>query len=185
MKKILCLPKLKIKRMKNPVLWAFALLGTMLVGCKSYVAESYGPIEFETVLEGPLFGSSVVDAQLEFEFKPGDFNINGEDVYSMIMQEITISTDYENGFGDFDNISFIISADGVDAANVATVKITDNSNSLTIAGLAEAEIKKFKNVKKFYLEITAVTKADIEDVYDDINIAGSFTMNIMVPEKKK
>jgi hypothetical protein len=171
--------------MKNPLFWALALIGITLVGCKSYVPETYGPIEFETMLEGPLFGSSVVDAQLEFEFSPGDFGINADEVHSMIMKEITITTDYENGFGDFDNISFIISADGVDAANVATVKITDNSNSLTIAGLSEAEIKKFKNVKKFYLEITAVTKADIEDVYDDINIAGSFTMNIMVPEKKK
>lgn len=179
------MPERKIKRMKNPILWVFALLGVMLVGCKSYVAEPYGPIEFETILEGPLFGSSVVDAQLQFEFNPGNFNINGEEVYSMAMQEITISTDYENGFGDFDNISFIISADGVDAANVATVKIKDNSNTLTIQGLSEAEIKKFKNVKTFYLEITAVTKPDIEDVYDDINITGSFTMNIMVPEKKK
>jgi hypothetical protein len=34
------------------------------------------------------------------------------------------------------------------------------------------------------MEITAVTKDDIEDIYEDINIKGSFTMDIMVPEKK-
>ena len=67
---------------------------------------------------------------------------------------------------------------------MATIKITDNSNSLTIPGLSEAEIKKFKDVKTFYMEITAVTKDDIEDIYEDINIKGSFTMDIMVPEKK-
>lgn len=171
--------------MKKSILGVFALLGATLIGCTNYVPEAYGPVEFETTLEGPLFGSSVVDAQLEFEFTPEDFGIGADDVHSMVMKEIVLTTDYENGFGDFDNISFIISADGVDAANVATVKITDNSNTLTIAGLAEAEIKKFKNVKTFYMEITAVTKPDIEDVYDDINIMGSFTMNIMVPEKKK
>ncbi len=175
----------KMKTMKTPILWSVALLGITLFGCKSYVPETYGPIEFEAMLEGPLFGSSVVDAQMEFEFKPGDFGINEDDVYSMIMKEITLSTDYENGFGDFDNISVIISADGVEAANVATIQITDNSNTLTIPGLAEAEIKKFKRVKTFHMEITAVTKPDIEDVYDDIYINGSFTMHIMVPEKKK
>lgn len=175
----------KMKTMKTPILWSVALLGIALFGCKSYVPETYGPIEFEAMLEGPLFGSSVVDAQMEFEFKPGDFGINEDDVYSMIMKEITLSTDYENGFGDFDNISVIISADGVEAANVATIQITDNSNTLTIPGLAEAEIKKFKRVKTFHMEITAVTKPDIEDVYDDIYISGTFTMHIMVPEKKK
>jgi hypothetical protein len=171
--------------MKNKYFWVYTILGVILFGCKSYEPQTYGEIDFETVLEGPLFGSSVVDAQLEFSFNPSEFGINPDEVHSMVMKEITISTDYENGFGDFDNISFIISADGVDAANVATVKIADNRSTLTIPGLPEAEIKKFKNVKTFYLEITAVTKPDIEDVYDDINISGSFTMNIMVPEKKK
>jgi hypothetical protein len=102
----------------------------------------------------------------------------------MVMKEIVLTTDYENGFADFDNISVIISADGVEAANVATMKIKDNGNTLTIPGLTEAEIKDFKGVKKFYMEITAVTKDDIEDIYEDINIKGSFTMDIMVPEKK-
>jgi hypothetical protein len=170
--------------MKKPILGVIALLGATLIGCTNYVPATYGPVEFETMLEGPFFASSVADAQLEFEFTPKNFGIGAEDVHSMVMKEITISTDYVNGFGDFDNISFIISADGVEAANVATIKITDNSNSLTIPGLSEAEIKKFKDVKTFYLEITAVTKDDIEDIYEDINIKGSFTMDIMVPEKK-
>lgn len=167
--------------MKNPLFWAFALLGSTLVGCKSYVPETYGPVEFETTLEG--YGGSVVDALMEFEFDPSAFGIEANDVHSMIMKEITISTSAENGFGDFDNISFIISADGVEAANVATVKINDESQTITIPGLAEAEIKKFKNVKTFYLEITAVTKS--EDYFDDLDLTGSFTLNIMVPEKKK
>jgi len=181
MKKIVCLPKRKTKRMKKPILWAVALIGIALVGCKSYVPETYGPVEFETTLEG--YGGSVVDALMEFEFDPSAFGIDGNEVHSMIMNEITISTDAENGFGDFKNISFIMSADGVEAANVATVKINDDSQTITIPGLAEAEIKKFKDVKTFYLEITAVTKS--EDYFDDLAITGSFTMNIMVPEKKK
>jgi hypothetical protein len=167
--------------MKKPILWAVALIGIALVGCKSYVPETYGPVEFETTLEG--YGGSVVDALMEFEFDPSAFGIDGNEVHSMIMNEITISTDAENGFGDFKNISFIMSADGVEAANVATVKINDDSQTITIPGLAEAEIKKFKDVKTFYLEITAVTKS--EDYFDDLAITGSFTMNIMVPEKKK
>ena len=176
--------RIKNKPMKNPLLWSATIFAAILIGCTSYAPEKYGPIEFETFLEGPLFASGVVDAQIEFEFTPSEFGINIDDVHSMVMNEITLSTDYENGFGDFDNISVIISADGVEAANVATIQITDNSNTITIPGLKEAEIKDFKDVKTFFMEITAVTKADIEDIYDDINLKGSFTMDIMVPEKK-
>jgi len=170
--------------MKKPILGVLALFGATLIGCTNYVPATYGPVEFETMLEGPFFASSVADAQLEFEFKPEDFGIGADDVHSMVMKEIVLTTDCENGFADFDNISVIISADGVEAANVATMKIKDSGNTLTIPGLTEAEIKDFKGVKKFYMEITAVTKDDIEDIYEDVNIKGSFTMDIMVPEKK-
>lgn len=171
--------------MKKPILGIFALLGATLIGCTNYVPEDYGPVEFESFFEGPLYAGSVVDATIEFEFKPENFGITADEVHSMVMKEITLNTDYENGFGDFENISFIISADGVEAANVATVKVSDNSKTLTIPGLSEAEIKKFKNVDKFYLQITAVTKSDLEDTYEDVPFSGSFTMNIMIPEKKK
>jgi hypothetical protein len=100
------------------------------------------------------------------------------------MKEIKITTDYENGFGDFDNILCSIMADGVQSEKVGTIKIEGSPKELIIPGLSESEIEEFKNVKKFHLEITAVTKPGIEDVYEDINIKGAFVMNIMVPEKK-
>lgn len=167
----------------------FLLLATVglfvVSSCKSYEPETYGPIEFESSFEGPLFGEMVVDALIELDFTPEDYGINRDEIHSMILQEIRISTDYENGFGDFDNILFSIMADGVQSEKVATMKIEGSPNELVVPGLSESEIKKFKNVKKFHLEITAVTKPDIEDVYEDIDIQGSFTMNIMVPQKKK
>jgi hypothetical protein len=171
--------------MKKTLILALAFVGLGLNSCTNYEPASYGPVEFESFFEGPLYAGSVVDAIIELDFAPQDYGINADEVHSMVMKEIVLNTDYENGFGDFDNISFIISADGVEAANVATIKIKDNSNTLTIPGLSEAEIKKFKGVKKYYLQITAVTKADLEDTYEDVPFTGSFTMNIMVPEKKK
>lgn len=156
-----------------------------LASCKSYEPEVYGPVEFESSFEGPLFGDMVVDALVELEFDPENFGINREEIHSMIMQEIKISTDYENGFGDFDNILFSVMADGVQSEKVATVKINGSPNELIVPGLTESEIKKFKGVKKFYLEITAVTKPELDEVYEDIAFRGSMTMNIMVPEKKK
>ena len=78
--------------MKKPILGVIALLGATLIGCTNYVPATYGPVEFETMLEGPFFASSVADAQFEFEFTPKDFGINAEDVHSMVMKEITIST---------------------------------------------------------------------------------------------
>jgi hypothetical protein len=171
--------------MKNKIL-LLPMLGLLfLSSCKSYEPENYGPIEFDTVFEGPFFGEMVVDALVELEFSPEDYGINRDEIHSMIMQEIKLSTDYENGFGDFDNILVSVMADGVQSEKVATIKIEGAPKELTIPGLSESEIKKFKNVKKFHLEITAVTKTDIEEVYDDIQVRGSFIMNIMVPEKKK
>jgi hypothetical protein len=161
----------------------FSLIG--LSGCTTYQPETYGPIEFEAVLEGPFFGEMVVDALVEMEFSPEEFGIKRDEIHSMIMQEIKLTTDYENGFGDFDNILVSLMADGVQSEKVATVKIEGSPKELIIPGLKESEIEEFKNVKKFHLEITAVTKPEIDDVYDDIEIKGSFVMNIMVPEKKK
>lgn len=162
------------------------LLGLILVSsCKSYEPENYGPIAFDTVLEGPFYGEMVIDALVEMDFSPEDYGIKRDEIHSMIMQEIKLSTDYENGFGDFDNILVSVMADGVQSEKVATIKIEGAPKELTIPGLSESEIKKFKNVKKFHLEITAVTKPEIEEVYDDIEVRGSFIMNIMVPEKKK
>lgn len=158
----------------------------VLNSCTNYQPEMYGPVEFETVLEGPRYAGSemVIDALVELDFTPEDFNINRDEIYSMIMNEITLTTDYENGFGDFDNILFSFIADGVQSEKVATVKIEGSPKELVIPGLSESQIKKFKNVKKFHLEITAVTRPDIEESYDDIEIKGSMVMNIMVPEKK-
>lgn len=171
--------------MRRLLIFLPLVLVLLLHACTNYQPEAYGPIEFETVLEGPFFGDMVVDAVVELDFDPKNFKIEKEEIHSMIMKEIKISTDYENGFGDFDNILFSIMADGVQSEKVATVKIEGSPKELVIPGLSESEIKKFKNVKKFYLEITAVTKPGLEEVYDDIPVKGSFTMNIMIPEKKK
>jgi hypothetical protein len=160
---------------------AMCLLG--LSSCRSYEPELYGPVEFESSFEGPLFGEMVVDALVELEFEPENFGINREDIHSMLMREIQISTDYKNGFGDFDNIQFSVMADGVKSEKVATIKINGSPKELLIPGLAESEIKKFKDVRKFYLEITAVTKPELYEVYEDIAFRGSMTMDIMVPEK--
>lgn len=177
---------LSLKSTMKKTLLLLAAIGIFVVSsCKSYEPETYGPVEFESYFEGPLFSEMVVDALVELDFKPEDYGINRDEIHSMILQEIRISTDYENGFGDFDNVLFSIMADGVQSEKVATIKIEGSPKELVVPGLNESEIKKFKNVKKFHLEITAVTKPDIEDVYEDINIQGSFTMNIMVPQKKK
>jgi hypothetical protein len=160
------------------------LVVSLLNSCTNYQPEKYGPIEFESVLEGPLFGEMVVDALVELDFSPEDFGIKRDEIHSMVMKEIKITTDYENGFGDFDNILCSIMADGVQSEKVGTIKIEGSPKELIIPGLSESEIEEFKNVKKFHLEITAVTKPGIEDVYEDINIKGAFVMNIMVPEKK-
>lgn len=159
----------------------------LMNSCTNYQPEKYGPIEFDAVLEGPRYGGSemVIDALVELDFRPEDYNINRDEIHSMVMNEIVLTTDYENGFGDFDNILFSFIADGVQSEKVATVKIDGSPKELVIPGLSESEIKKFKNVKKFHLEITAVTRPDIEESYDDIEIKGSMVMNIMVPEKKK
>lgn len=165
-----------------------SILGLFLYSsCTKYQPEEYGPIEFEAVFDTPRFENTenVVDVTIELDFTPEDFKINRDEIYSMTMKEIKITTDYENGFGDFDNIRFEIKADGVSSEVVGTMKVNGSPKELIIPGLNESEIKKFKNVNKYYLEITGVTKPDVEESYDDINIQGSFVMNIMVPEKNK
>jgi hypothetical protein len=170
--------------MKKYSLFALFSAGLFLGSCTNYAPMKYGPIEFTGAFEGPVFEQGVVDVHFDFDFKPEDYGIDRNDVYSMVMSEVKLTTDFENGFGDFENISCIIMADGVKAEKVGTLNIKGAPSEITIPGLTESEIKKFKNVKKFHFEITAVAKSGIDDIYDDINIAGSFTMNIMVPEKK-
>jgi hypothetical protein len=94
-----------------------------------------------------------------------------------------LTTTYENGFGDFDNILVSFIPDGAQSQKVGTISIEGSPKEIIIPGLKESEIAEFKDVKKFHLEITAVTKRGIEDIYDDIPIKGSFTMDIMIPEK--
>jgi hypothetical protein len=169
-------------RKYNLIAFFAALL--LLGSCTNYAPVQYGPVEFEGALEGPVFAQGVVDVYFDFDFKPEDYGIDRNDVYSMVMSEIKLSTDYENGFGDFHSITFSLMADGVKSEKVGTIGIEGSPNELSIPGLTESEIKKFKNVKKFHFEVTAIAKSDIEDIYDDINISGNFVMNIMVPEKK-
>jgi hypothetical protein len=129
--------------MKRIILF-LPILGLLVFSsCKSYEPETYGPITFETVLEGPFFAEMVVDALVELEFSPEDYGIKRDDIHSMIMQEIKLSTDYENGFGDFDNILVSVMADGVQSEKVATIKIEGSPQELIIPGLSESEIKKF------------------------------------------
>lgn len=157
------------------------LVATLFVmhSCTTYEPKEYGPVDFELLIEGPVFEGSVADGITTIAFKPEDFGINRDDIYSMKVKEIKITTDYEGGLGAFENIVFTIMTDDTETKEVASIKIEGNPSELTLKGLEEAEIKGFSKIDEFYLEIMGITK---EEGYDDIIIKGSLVMNVMVPE---
>jgi hypothetical protein len=161
---------------------AALFLTVLIVGsCTSYEPNEYGPIDFEITLEGPFFEGSIAEGIVTLPFKPEDYNIKRENIYSMIMKEIEISTDAEGGFGLFENVVFTVMTDNTKTKEVASKKIKSKTSSLKINGLKEAEIEGFKDTKEFHLEMMGITKNDMD--LDAITIKGKLTMNVMTPQK--
>jgi hypothetical protein len=165
-----------IKRLFVPLL-AIGLVSS----CTTYEPKVYGPVEFEITIEGPLFEGGVSDGMTTVKFNPEDFGISRDEVYSMKVSEITLTTDAEGGLGVFENLVFSVMTDDTETKEVASVKVEGNPKSLVIKGLEEAEIKGFKKIQEFYLEVVGIAK---DDGFDDINLKGTIKMNVMIPEKK-
>jgi hypothetical protein len=167
----------KIKILFFPIL-ALALF----FGCTSYEPKVYGPVDFEIELEGPFFKDGVTDGMTVVKFKPEDFGISRDEIFSMKVNEITLETDAEGGLGMFENLVFSVMTDDTETKEVANTKVKGNPKKLVIKGLQEAEIEGFKNIKKFYFEVTGITK---KDSFDNMKLKGTIKMDIMIPEKKK
>ncbi|MEN9302776.1 MAG: hypothetical protein RL264_1205 [Bacteroidota bacterium] len=166
----------KIKIITLPIL---ALL--LLIGCTNYEPKVYGPVEFEIELEGPFFKDGVCEGITTIQFKPEDFGIERSEIFSMKMNEIVLETDAVDGFSTFENLVFSVMTDKTETKEVATIKIKKNSKKLVIKGLQEAEIEGFKDINKFYFEVTGITK---KDSFDKIKLKGTIKMDIMIPDKK-
>jgi hypothetical protein len=82
--------------------------------------------------------------------------------------------------GAFENLVFAVMTDDTDTKEVASTKVKGNPKELKIKGLQEAEIEGFKGIKEFYLEVTCITKADLEE---NLKLKGTIKMDIMIPEK--
>jgi hypothetical protein len=177
----LCVFK-KNKRMKKINFLIIPLLTVLLIaGCKNYEPKVYGPVEFEIDLEGPFFKDGVTDGMTIIPFKPEDFGITRDEIFSMKVNEIALTTEAEGGFGMFENLVFSVMTDDTETKEVASTKVKSNSKELKIKGLQEAEIEGFKGIKEFYLEITGITK---EESFDDLKLKGTLKMDIMIPENK-
>jgi hypothetical protein len=161
---------------------AILLVSVALISaCTSYEPNEYGPVDFEITLEGPFFEGSIAEGIVTLPFKPEDYNIKRENIYSMIMKEIEVSTDAEGGFGLFENVVFTVMTDNTKTKEVASKKIKGNTSKVKINGLKEAEIEGFKDTKEFHLEMMAITKKDMD--LDAITIKGKLMMNVMTPQK--
>jgi hypothetical protein len=172
-----------MKNMKKIKILTFPLLAIMLLfGCTNYEPKVYGPVEFEITLEGPFFKDGVTDGMTIISFKPEDFGISRDEIFSMKVNEITLETDAEGGLGMFENLVFSVMTDDTETKEVANTKVKGNPKKLVIKGLQEAEIEGFKNIKKFYFEVTGITK---KDSFDNMKLKGTIKMDIMIPEKKK
>ena len=171
--KFSCMKKIKI--LFFPIL-ALALF----FGCTSYEPKVYGPVDFEIELEGPFFKDGVTDCMTVVKFKPEDFGISRDEIFSMKVNEITLKCESDSGLGAFENLVFAVMTDDTDTKEVASTKVKGNPKELKIKGLQEAEIEGFKGIKEFYLEVTCITKADLEE---NLKLKGTIKMDIMIPEK--
>lgn len=167
-----------MKKIKIIFIPIFALL--FLFGCTSYEPKVYGPVDFEIELEGPFFKDGVTDGMTVVRFKPEDFGISRDEIFSMKVNEITLKTESKAGLGAFENLVFSVMTDDTDTKEVASAKVKGNPKTLTIKGLQEAEIEGFKGIKEFYLEVTGITKEDAEE---NVKLTGTIKMDIMIPEK--
>ncbi len=167
-----------MKRLKQ--FFAFALVAIALVSCSSQEPKSYGPVEFEITIEGPVFEESVAEGVVTIPFKPEDFGIDRKEVHSMKLSEIQISTDHEEGLGAFNNLVFTIMTDNTESKEVASTKISGNPKEMTIKGLEESVIKGFDKTDQFYLEMSGITRKDFDD---NIVVKGKITLDVMVNKK--
>ena len=162
--------------------FSFALVLGFLVGaCTSYEPQVYGPQEYELTLEGPFFEGGVADGIATLKFDPEKFGLKRDQIHSMKLNEITVSCDHPDGMGIFENIVFSVMTDNTDTKELASKKIKGNAKEITIKGLDKAEIEGFANTKDFYLEMTGITRKDVEE---NIVIKGKLSLNIMIPEGK-
>ncbi len=159
---------------------AVVLLAFVIASCSSPKPKSYGPVDFEITIEGPIFEESVAEGVVTIPFKPEDFGIERKDVHSMILSEIQLTCDHPDGLGAFNNVVFTIMTDNTESKEVASEKIKGNPKELTIKGLKEAEIEGFDKTDQFYLEMTGISKKDFDD---NIVIKGKITLDVMVNEK--
>lgn len=167
-----------MKKISKIIAAVFLLL--LFVGCTSYEPKVYGPVDFEITLEGPFFKDGMTDGMTTVRFKPEDFDISREEIFSLKVNEITLQTESKDGLGIFENLVFSIMTDDTETKEVASTKVKGKPRKLTIKGLQEAEIEGFKNTKEFYLEVTGITKEDFED---NLKLKGTIKMDLMVPEK--
>lgn len=168
-----------MKKVKSLILPLLATI--LLLGCTNYEPKVYGPVDFEIELEGPFFKDGVTDGMTIVNFKPEDFGISRAEIFSMKVNEIKLETDAEGGLGMFENLVFSVMTDDTETKEVAAVKVNSKSKTMIIKGLQEAEIEGFKNIKKFYFEVTGITK---EDAFDNVKLKGTIKMDIMIPENK-
>jgi hypothetical protein len=156
-----------------PILFSFVLFSS----CSNYEAKKYGPVEFEIPVEGPIFSESVAEGVVTIPFNPEKFGISREEVHSMKLDEIHISVNHPDGLGVFNNVVFTVMTDNTESKEVASQKIKGNPKSLTIKGLEQAEIEGFSKTDKFYLEMTGISRKDIED---NLTIQGRLTLSVMI-----
>jgi hypothetical protein len=166
-------------KMKNYLkIFAVALVSVMLfASCANHEAKKYGPVEFEIPIEGPLFAESIAEGVVTIPFKPEDFGITRDEVHSMKLDEIEITTDHPDGLGLFNNVVFTVMTDNTESKEVASQKIKGSPKKLTIKGLDQAEIEGFSKTNQFYLEMTGISRKDIED---NLTVKGRLTLSVLI-----
>ena len=167
-----------MKKIKYLVMSFLSLL--LFLGCTSYEPKVYGPVDFEISFEGPFFKDGVTDGIATVKFEPEKFGISREEIVSLKVNEITVSTESKEGLGIFENLVFSIMTNNTETKEVASSKIKTKSKNISLKGLQEVEIKGFRDTKEFFLEATGITNQDFEG---DFKLKGTIKMELKVPEK--
>lgn len=161
------------------IYFAFTLiLGLAFVSsCTSYVQKEYGPVDFETALEGgdDMLFEGPNEAVVTIPFKPEDFGIVKENVGGMLLKEISLKTNNPRGFAVFENLKVEVASDETSSLTIGVLNKVPDSNELSINGLEEAKIEKFSKVNEFYLIISGNLIEDLDEVFD---ISGSFVLYV-------
>jgi hypothetical protein len=172
----------KIHTMKRIALLNFLLAGVFVSSCTSYEDKEYGPVAYtiqmedgdEDLFEGPIEGITTI------KFTPEDFGFSKNSVGGMRLKEITLKTDNSAGFGAFDNLKIEVSSSNTDMLTIGVLNAVPAGNEITITGLDEAKIKKFKEVDEFYLHISGNLLEDMEEAF---SISGEFILRVESSEK--